>query len=47
MSGYSSDVISHNGVLAKDINFLQKPFTDKDLSGKLRAALTQEARGKG
>jgi PAS domain S-box-containing protein len=36
MSGYTDDVIVHQGVLDKDAQFLQKPFTVKDLSAKVR-----------
>jgi PAS domain S-box-containing protein len=39
MSGYTANVIAHHGVLDKGINFIQKPFTFKDLSEKLRQAL--------
>ena len=39
MSGYSEEVISHHGVLDKDIHFIQKPFTPVELTKKIREIL--------
>ena len=39
MSGYTSDVIAHHGVLDEGVNFIQKPFTLDDLVPKIREAL--------
>ena len=39
MSGYTADVIAHHGVLEKGIHFIQKPFSIKDLSTKVREVL--------
>ncbi len=39
MSGYSPDVIMHRGILEKDVNFIQKPFSLNDLAGKVREVL--------
>jgi DNA-binding NtrC family response regulator len=39
MSGYTADVIAHHGVLDEDIDFIQKPFTLKDLASKVREIL--------
>ncbi|MBF0100971.1 MAG: PAS domain S-box protein [Desulfobacterales bacterium] len=39
MSGYPSNVIAHHGILEKRLNFIQKPFSRKDLSEKVRIAL--------
>jgi len=41
MSGYTADVIVHRGVLDEGINFIQKPFTIKELAVKIRAVLDQ------
>jgi two-component system, cell cycle sensor histidine kinase and response regulator CckA len=42
MSGYTADVIAHRGVLDKDIQFIQKPFSVESLAGKVRAALDRQ-----
>jgi signal transduction histidine kinase/CheY-like chemotaxis protein len=39
MSGYTADIISHHGILDEGIYFIQKPFSSKDLSFKVREAL--------
>jgi PAS domain S-box-containing protein len=39
MSGYTANVIAHHGVLDEGVHFIQKPFSIKDLGGKLREAL--------
>jgi two-component system, cell cycle sensor histidine kinase and response regulator CckA len=39
MSGYTSNVIAHQGVLDPDINFIQKPFSIKNLAAKVREVL--------
>lgn len=36
MSGYTSDVISHFNYLDSGVNFIQKPFSLKDLAKKIR-----------
>lgn len=40
MSGYTANVISHQGVLDDGVSFLQKPFTKRELAAKIRQALT-------
>ena len=42
MSGYTADVIAHHGVLDEGVYFIQKPFSIKDLSAKVRDALNSE-----
>jgi two-component system, cell cycle sensor histidine kinase and response regulator CckA len=39
MSGYSSNVIGHHGVLDEGVNFIQKPFSVHALSKKIRKVL--------
>ncbi len=39
MSGYTADVIAHHGVLEKGVNFVQKPYSRKDLGAKVREVL--------
>jgi len=39
MSGYTANVIAHHGVLDPGINFIQKPFSMKDLATKVREVL--------
>jgi PAS domain S-box-containing protein len=40
MSGYTSNVIVHRGVLEEGVHFLQKPFSMNDLAGKIREAMS-------
>ena len=39
MSGYTSNVIVHRGVLEENVNFLQKPFSLETFSKKVREVL--------
>ncbi len=39
MSGYTADIIANRGVLDKKVNFVQKPFSLKDLAARVREAL--------
>jgi len=39
MSGYTANVIAHHGVLDEGVNFIQKPYSGKDLGAKVREAL--------
>jgi len=42
MSGYTNNTIADHGILEKDVAFIQKPFTPKDLAGKIRALLDKK-----
>jgi CheY-like chemotaxis protein len=42
MSGYTADVIARQGVLDDGVHFIQKPFSTKNLSAKVREALEGE-----
>lgn len=39
MSGYTADVIAHQGVLNEGVNFIQKPFSLKTMALKIREVL--------
>ncbi|MGE0085065.1 MAG: CHASE2 domain-containing protein [Desulfococcaceae bacterium] len=39
MSGYTADIIAHHGVLDEGVNFIQKPFSVKDMAAKVREVL--------
>jgi len=39
MSGYTTNVIMHRGILESDVHFLQKPFSVNSLAGKVREVL--------
>jgi len=41
MSGYTDDTISKHGVLYDDVEFIEKPFSTKDLGLKVREVLNQ------
>jgi two-component system, cell cycle sensor histidine kinase and response regulator CckA len=41
MSGYTANVIAHNGVLDEGVNFIQKPFSLHDLGIKVRLVLDE------
>ncbi|MHB8091438.1 MAG: PAS domain S-box protein [Syntrophales bacterium] len=42
-SGYTANVIAHHGVLEEGVNFIQKPFSTRDLTAKIREALAQNS----
>jgi DNA-binding NtrC family response regulator len=39
MSGYTANIIAHEGVLDDDVHFIQKPFSARDLAAKVREVL--------
>ena len=41
MSGYTANVIAHQGVLEKGIHFIPKPFSIQELAAKVRAVLCE------
>lgn len=41
MSGYTADVIAHNGILDQGLYFMQKPFSMMDLSVNVRRVLDE------
>jgi len=41
MSGYTSDIIAHHGVIDEGVHFIQKPFTRADLAAKVRQVLDE------
>ncbi len=42
MSGYTADVIAHHGVLDEGLQFIQKPFSLRDLAFKVREVMDPE-----
>ena len=38
-SGYTADVIAHQGILVEGVHFIQKPFSLQDLAAKVREVL--------
>jgi two-component system cell cycle sensor histidine kinase/response regulator CckA len=43
ISGYAEDAFVHNGILAEETNFLQKPFASASLAGKISEILHEPA----
>jgi len=43
MSGYTANVIAHQGILDEGVNFIEKPFSINDLGRKIGAVLKKEA----
>ena len=39
MSGYTTNVIAHRGVLEEGVHFIQKPFAMQDLVAKVREVI--------
>ena len=42
MSGYTANVIAHQGVLDKGVHFIQKPFSTNDLAIKVKEVLNKK-----
>ncbi|MFA6010671.1 MAG: PAS domain-containing protein [Desulfobacteraceae bacterium] len=42
MSGYTANVIAHHGVLDEGVQFIQKPFSKKELAVKVRAVIDRQ-----
>ena len=42
MSGYTADLITHRGVLAEGVHFIQKPFSPDELARRVREVLDRE-----
>ena len=41
MSGYTANVIAHRGILDEDVNFIQKPFSTRELATKIHGILAE------
>ena len=39
MSGYTANVMAHQGILDDSVHFIQKPFTPRELARKVREVL--------
>jgi len=39
MSGYTADIIATHGIIDEDVHFLEKPFSQSDLSSRIRDAM--------
>ncbi len=42
MSGYTANIIAHQGILESDVHFLQKPFSVNNLAAKVREVLEKK-----
>jgi len=42
MSGYTANVIAHQGVLDQGVQFIQKPFSMQEIAARVDAALHQQ-----
>jgi two-component system cell cycle sensor histidine kinase/response regulator CckA len=47
MSGYTDNAIVHHGVLARGVNYIQKPFTMDGLTRKVRQVLDKDSKPAG
>jgi FixJ family two-component response regulator len=46
MSGYTADMIAHQGVVDEGLDFIQKPFSSRALATKVRQVLASGATGR-
>jgi len=46
MSGYTDNAVVRRGVISKDVDFLEKPFTPEVLADKVRHVLDERERRK-
>ncbi|HUL23526.1 MAG TPA: PAS domain S-box protein [Thermodesulfobacteriota bacterium] len=44
MSGYTDNAIVHHGILARGVNYIQKPFTMEGLTRKVREVLDKDSK---
>jgi two-component system, cell cycle sensor histidine kinase and response regulator CckA len=44
MSGYSDEAVFHNGIIRQDADFIEKPFSSRTLTRKVRETLSRSAR---
>lgn len=44
MSGYTADILAHQGVLDEGVNFIEKPFSLTALAEKVREVLDKPSR---
>ncbi|OQX16120.1 MAG: hypothetical protein BWK76_11965 [Desulfobulbaceae bacterium A2] len=42
MSGYTNNAVAHQGVLEEGVNFIQKPFSNRELAAKVREVLDSQ-----
>jgi DNA-binding response OmpR family regulator len=42
MSGYSRDIIGRHGIIGKEVDFIQKPFSPRELTRKIREILDRK-----
>jgi PAS domain S-box-containing protein len=47
MSGYNANVALHRGITKRELHFVQKPFTERDLAHKVRDALNSPGHSTG
>jgi DNA-binding response OmpR family regulator len=43
-SGYTADMIAHHGVLDEGVEFLQKPYSPRELAARVREIIDRRRR---